>query len=275
MRSSVKKPKASINRHIHAYGSLTEAEAAVPAVSAQIAESRAPLPHVKKSKLISHFAPMPPPDVKPGDQPPPSKPEPMFKPLKPASLAHRPKSAPARRSTADLLDRAIQHATSHEQPPHKVPKRKSHKRMTGAIVAAVVLVAVAVGAGQDYTGIKMGIADARAGFHGSLPKTLPPDYSLGTLNYGPGVISSQFQSNSGSGSYSIVQKPSNWDAQALLDNFVQPLDPNNQSVQEKGITVYLYGNHNATWVNKGVWYRLESDGSLSSNTLLKIAAGTS
>ena len=58
----------------------------------------------------------------------------------------------------------------------------------------------------------------------------------------------------------------------LLDNYVSVSNRDYQTKEEKGRTVYIYDDSNATWVDGGIWYQIEGDSSLSSDQLLNIVA---
>jgi len=57
----------------------------------------------------------------------------------------------------------------------------------------------------------------------------------------------------------------------LLSNFITPSYPQHQTVQASGLTIYLYNDHSATWVNGGIWYVVQSDGSLNDRQLIDLA----
>jgi hypothetical protein len=69
----------------------------------------------------------------------------------------------------------------------------------------------------------------------------------------------------------LTQTASNWDSQALKENFVATVGKDYQVVQSAGRTIYTYGDNNATWVNGGIWYKIDSAGSLTSVELVDLA----
>jgi hypothetical protein len=81
-----------------------------------------------------------------------------------------------------------------------------------------------------------------------------------------------FRSNSDERNFELQQQVSNWNSQALVDNFILSENKQYQTFQEKGKTIYVYDNANATWVNGGVWYKIEGNSSLNTEQLLKIAS---
>lgn len=115
------------------------------------------------------------------------------------------------------------------------------------------------------------MASAKAGFSASLPQYRPAGYNMSQLDYGDGVIAAQFRDKDNGSRYTITQKPSSWDSATLRDSFVAPADARYRTVEAAGRTVYFYGEHNATWINGGVWYQVQTDGSLSDSQMVELA----
>lgn len=119
----------------------------------------------------------------------------------------------------------------------------------------------------------MKLAASRSGVNGSLPSYQPAGFSLnGAVAYRPGQITINYKSNSDDRGFKVNQSASQWDSKTLLDDFVAINRNDYQTIQDKGKTVYIYDNNNATWVDSGIWYRIEGDSSLSSEQLLRIAS---
>lgn len=170
-----------------------------------------------------------------------------------------------------LLEQAIRHATSHEQAPLAKPRRISKKAAVLSVSFAAFLIMAGTAAGSNLANLNMYVAGAKAGFSAVLPSFRPAGYHMGSINYNSGVVASSFLSNSDQRSYILTEKPSNWDDQALLLNFVKQNAASYGTVATNGRTIYLYGDHQATWVWHGVWYQLQSNGSLSDHQLVQIA----
>jgi hypothetical protein len=271
MRSAVKKPTAAPRQHSKAQTALRKPPLAAVKVSKsahRVDHGRLQqASHVPKSHLIKHFAPLPPTTIETVPPPAPVHPAP------PAAhrAAHHAKPAAKARTTADLLEHALQHATSHEQPP-AAPRHSRRKRALGiGGAAALVAVLITVTISQNLPNLRLQMASARAGFDASLPGYQPSGYSLDQLDYSQGVVATSFRSNSDDRSYTLTEKRSEWDSQTLRAQFVAPLDNHYQSVTAGGRTIYLYGNHNASWVNAGIWYQVQADGALSDHQLIQLA----
>lgn len=126
---------------------------------------------------------------------------------------------------------------------------------------------------QNAPNLSMRLASARAGLEGSLPSYSPAGFGLqGGVSYKPGQIELSYSSHSDDRSYKIIQSTSSWNSETLVQNY-EPLTQNSnyQTIPNKGKTVYVYNGSNATWVDAGVWYRIEGDSKLSSDQLLNVA----
>ena len=177
-----------------------------------------------------------------------------------------------RRTTTDIFEEALAHATGHEQPYHVVQKRGLPKQAIILITTfTMVLVIAGVFASQNMGNVKMYLAASKAGFSASLPNYQPDGYRLNKVNSGAGIVAANFLSNSDKRSYTLTQKPSQWDSQALREIFVSKNSKDFYTVDKNGQTIYIYGNHQATWVNGGVWYQLAGNGSLSDRQLVDLA----
>jgi len=119
--------------------------------------------------------------------------------------------------------------------------------------------------------ISMRVAATRAGIAANYPNYNPDGYHFaGPITYQPGEVNISFKSNTNERGFSIKQKSSSWDSQAVLDNYVSKQTGTYLTYQERGLTIYSYGNH-AAWVNGGLLYTIDGDAPLSSDQLLHIA----
>ena len=269
MRTAVKKPKVAPKHSLKAHGH-TDKLAQVPKhvvshkPSAHSVNERR-LSHAKrinKSQAVAKFskttastfvAPKPAPKAPSHIAPP--------KPI-----AHHPKS------TNDMLQQAIDHATSHRQPAIK--KRMTRPKRIGSVAALGVASFILIGfvISQSMPTINVKLASAKAGIEAGIPGYQPAGYHLGDLKYGAGVVAMNFNSNSDQDrKYQVTQKASEWDSTTLRDLYVQSNDKNFSTVESGGRTLYIYGKNNATWVDNGIWYQVQSTGSLSNRQLVDIA----
>lgn len=117
----------------------------------------------------------------------------------------------------------------------------------------------------------MRVAAVRAGISANYPQYNPDGYHFsGPITYQPGEVNISFKSNTNPKGFVIKQKTSTWDSQAVLDNYVAKQTGTYLTYQERGLTVYSFGNR-AAWVNGGLLYTIDGDAPLSSDQLLHIA----
>lgn len=119
--------------------------------------------------------------------------------------------------------------------------------------------------------ISMRVASTRAGISANFPSYKPDGYSFqGPITYAPGEVSINYKSNTNSASFTLKQQNSNWDSQAVLDNFVNKQTENYLTYQEQGLTIYSFDNK-AAWTNGGLLYSIEGNARLSSEQILRLA----
>lgn len=119
--------------------------------------------------------------------------------------------------------------------------------------------------------ISMRVAATRAGINATLPAYKPDGYSLsGAIAYAESEVSVNYKSNTGDQSYTVSQRASSWDSQAVLSNYVSKQTNAYLTFQDRGLTVYTFGNK-AAWTNGGLLYTIDGDAPLSSDQILKIA----
>lgn len=151
---------------------------------------------------------------------------------------------------------------------------QSRRGLRLAPVLAVVTLLLAGGAYLTYLNLPnfaLKIASSRAGLDASLPGYKPEGFDFdGPIAYSPGQLTLRFDNNDEK-EFKISQKESSWDSQSLLDNFVIRENKNYITFQERGLTIYIYDDNQATWVDRGVWYTIEGNAQLSTEQIRKIA----
>lgn len=262
MRHAVKKPARPVKRDLHVNGispaqGITTLE---PGVATTKSTGKSTLAKkVPRSKFIAHFAPSPVSND-------------IAVPTELPKIQAAATSTSKDKTSSDILQKALHQATSHHQKEVHHPKKKTrHTKASLAVLSVIAFGMLAFVGYQQAPSFKLQIASARAGFSASLPTYQPSGFSMQRLTYGSGTVAMSFKSNSDSRSYSLTQKTSDWDSQALLESYVKPNAANYQTVQTGGRTIFIYGNKVATWVNGGVWYTIQSDSSLTNNQLVEIA----
>ena len=288
MRQIVKKPAAKAPHRSKAQGHIQGhiETPARPAPSTELAKLSAKnlysrrllrARRIAKSQSVSHFLPVSALPDRPAPTPVAADSVKAAANRQPAHKPTAPKPAPAigkqPRTTDELLDRAIQQATSHNQPAPARAKHGRKKRRLGlAASMALAVVLLGVITAQNLPEVNRQMVSAKAGFNVGLPDHLPSGFNLDQLDYSNGTAVLRFHSNNNDRRYTITEKRSSWDSDSLQRNFLAAVDPDYQAVAANGHTIYLYGEHNATWVNGGVWYIIRSNGALNDHQLAELAS---
>jgi hypothetical protein len=123
---------------------------------------------------------------------------------------------------------------------------------------------------QNFPKLALQTADNRAGIEASLPGYVPSSYSLARTNTSPGLVALNFSSPSAP-TLTITQKQSNWDSNSLMDNYIAKQADDFSTINGEGLTIYIFGQNQATWVNRGIWFSITGSQQISKDDLLKIA----
>lgn len=209
-------------------------------------------------------------------------PTPAVMTVAPRPLA-TPKAAvpqPASRvASADIFEQALARANSHIQKPVARPRRHTKHRkglfggraLSVSAAAFAVLLLVGFFAWQQRADLTMRYAATKSGVAASMPGYKPAGFSAGKFSYSPGLVAVNFENTSSGDSFALIEKSTTWDSQALLNTFVATKSRTYQTIDAAGRTIYTYGDNNATWVSGGVWYQVNSKGSLTTNQLVQLA----
>jgi len=282
MRSAVKKPVVKHKKKVKKVASVAGIrKPTLKTPKHRISKASA----AKKSTMISHFGdmtsrssvikkvqhlPVKKQRMNPAVQTTHTAPAIKEEPINPGSV-----------TAARLIEKALSNATSHEQPVHHRKKRKKITRKLGVSAKAItlsstVLAGVLLGgffAVQNVPNLSMRVASARAGFSATLPDYHPSGFSFaGPINHTPGQITVSYQSNTDDRSYQLTQRASNWNSDALLSNFVVASNQQYQTYLDRGRTLFIYDESNATWVDNGIWYQIEGKSQMTTDQLVRIAA---
>ena len=229
--------------------------------------------HVAQSTMISKFAPHP---VKS-----PAKAQVTTIVAKPV-IAHPAETKPSKLSSREHKEQMIAQrlaSIDHNKRPAKPHRaRRSlfglQPRVSSVVMSCVAL--VLLGGYLTYLNmpnLSVRVAAAQSGVAASFPQYRPDGYRFdGPIAYAPGEVIINFEANGGPQKFTIKQKDSSWDSQAVLDNYVAKKS-NNQYItsSEGGLTIYTFDNK-AAWVNRGIFYSIDGDAPLSSEQVLRIAA---
>jgi hypothetical protein len=176
---------------------------------------------------------------------------------------------------------ANQHAAmaSLAQPKPKEPNGEGHRsRLSGQVrQVAIGLGVITIMGGyiwlQNAPKMAIQAAGHRAGVQAVLPTYIPGSYSLSRTDTAPGLVTLTFSSPASSDTLAISQRKTDWDSRSLLENFVGRQSRDYSTVEGQGLTIYLYGQNQAAWVNHGVQYTIAGVTRLNREQILKIAYG--
>ena len=291
MRSSVSKPAPSLKRHTKAH-QRTDVLVKQPSITVKpklssyqldqkrVARAKQTPRHHEVARYAAAQAALPSSaSVKPITPQPTRQLAPVYAhtaaavqpaPVRPAATA--PQNRPM-----DIFEQALARANSQVAAP--LPKRQARRRRAGfgaralSISAASLALLLVVGfvGWQQKASLTMHYAAAKAGVAASLPGYKPAGFKASNFTYSPGIVSVNFHNPNDGSSFALIEKSSGWDSQALRDSFVANQSKTYQTIDAAGRTIYTYGNNNATWVDNGVWYQVNSKGSLTTDQLVQLA----
>lgn len=278
MRGAVKKP---VHNKVHAQAASAHAaptghDGSTPSNHSRIARANS----TPKSSLISRFGSS---EFASDIQKPKEHKTLAHVPVKkaPPISGHHDAPLPIAKTFPNPFASAIENATSHqESSPKKATRRQRIARklhVSPRIISAGSMVMAGLLLGgffvyQNIPNLAMKVAAARSGVEASLPAYKPAGFALnGPIKYSAGKISINYNSTTDERNFAINQSNTEWNDETLLDNFVAVERRAYQTYQDRGKTIYIYDDNNATWVDDGIWYQIEGASSLNSDQLLRIA----
>lgn len=169
---------------------------------------------------------------------------------------------------ANVLTNQVQQSKN----PSKLKKHSGKVASVGLSLAGVILLGIYVWQ-INYPNLALKVAGSKAGISASMPSYLPNGWRIsGDIQSNPGSISYKLASADGDKSVSVNEVRSDWDSQALAENYLSPNADKYTALQSEGLTIYIYNNNQASWVNHGTWYRIEGqDHGLSRDQIIKMA----
>lgn len=214
-------------------------------------------------------APTPQPILVVAPQPMPT-PEPVAEPVAQPTPVSQPKTEtkpqPSLREMAQQLSSPAEDKAVAEKATLRRPIS------IGAAALAVVIMGGYIWV-SNYNNLSIRTASQRAGIVASLPHYTPSNYKLnGPISYGTGFVSFNLKNSKESDkSIAVVQRKSEWNSASLLELYVSPKGKDYVAVDSQGLKIYLYGDNQATWVNKGLQYVVTANSSLSRDQIVKMA----
>lgn len=157
----------------------------------------------------------------------------------------------------------------------KATEHKTTRRRPVTIGAAALAIFIMGGYiwMSNYNNLSIRTASQRAGIVASLPHYTPSDYKLdGPISYGTGFVSFNLKNSKETNkSIAVIQRKSDWNSASLLELYVSPKTKDYVAVESQGLKIYLYGDGQATWVNRGLQYVVAANSSLSRDQIVKMA----
>lgn len=192
---------------------------------------------------------------------------PTSTPMPPAE----PLPAPLPNAVATQVDAMAAAATSTPTPAAKPLKPALTPTSVAAAAAAIVVMGGYIWL-NNYPKMNIRVAASKAGFEASLPGTVPNGYSLGgPVDYAPGQVTINLTTPTKDQNVRITQRKTSWDASSLLDNFVAKQTDQYVAVAGQGLTIYVFNDNHAAWVNHGIWYSIDGNNHLNRDQVLKLA----
>lgn len=173
--------------------------------------------------------------------------------------------------TADMFESAIASATSHQQKPPRVARRRgrAQKVVGGIVTLCTLLVVCALLAYINLTTIELRFASMEAGFNATVPNYRELGFSLEAIKLAGKTVAMNFLS--GNTSFTLTQQASNWDSQTLLETMSSETDSLPQTLQSDGHTIYVFANNHATWVSGGIHYDINGNTNLNTQEITSFA----
>jgi len=147
---------------------------------------------------------------------------------------------------------------------------------TGARPLALVLSAltmVLLGAylwQSNYPAFALKMASVRSGVEAAAPGYMPSGWQITReVTTANGALTYKLQKQDKQ--LTVLQQKSDLDSQALLEQYVLPKSQEYLALQAQGLTIYVYANNQAAWVNRGIVYKLEGDHGLNTEQIIKVA----
>jgi hypothetical protein len=174
------------------------------------------------------------------------------------------------RQNSKALMSAMKEETKPKSAPIMIKKPKvSKKHLIFAVASSICCMGVL------YATLKFSMPDisakvAAAQNGASYPSFVPRDFTARSASFQKNTFSLEFVGPDKT-RFTLDQEKLPWDSNALLNNYVKPTwGEQYDTIREQGLTIYMYQS-NATWVNGGTVYKLNTtSGSLSKKQLKNI-----
>lgn len=156
------------------------------------------------------------------------------------------------------------------KPEDKVEK-KGPARPTAVVMSVIALILLGAYLWQvNYPNFALRLAAMRAGVSAAAPGYVPIGWSQAKeVKTGNGSLS--YTLTKDDKSLTITETKSNWDSQAVLEQHVLKNSNDYLALQAQGLTIYVYGDNQAAWVNHGSFYTLTGDHGIDQDDMIRMA----
>ncbi|MBQ6486270.1 hypothetical protein IJI76_00890 [Candidatus Saccharibacteria bacterium] len=150
-------------------------------------------------------------------------------------------------------------------------KKRSRKHVLFALAASTAcMIALGVLVKVNLPNISVKVAAVQTGVEATYPGYIPRDFSINDVYTDEETVIINF-SGPNDMKFSLAEEKSSWSSSSLLTNYVKnAYGSNYEVIREQGITIYVSAS-NASWVNKGVFYRITAtNGTLTKKQIKNI-----
>lgn len=165
---------------------------------------------------------------------------------------------------------ALKLALGEDAVPEVVSK-SGPARPTAVVMTVIGLALLGVFLWQmNATDVQVKLASIRAGLTASVPGFVPGGWSKAqSLKASDGGVSYELVKDGKT--LKVEQQKTNWDSQAVLEQFVLKHSTDYLALQSQGLTIYMYGDNQAAWVNQGTFYTLSGDHGIEQDDIIRMA----
>lgn len=158
-----------------------------------------------------------------------------------------------------------------EDSATEVAKPKSPARPTAIVMTVIGLALLGAFLWQvNYSDMSVKLASLRAGLTASVPGFVPTGWGKAqSVKTGQGSLSYELVKDGKA--LKIEQQKSDWDSQAVLEQHVLKHTTDYLALQAQGLTIYMYGDNQAAWVNQGTLYTLSGDHGIDQDDIIRMA----
>lgn len=177
-----------------------------------------------------------------------------------------------------LTEAALERADAHEQPDYHISKRtklaqrlrSTPKSVTYSLVGLMAIAILGIGWYIALPNASVQLAANRSGVDAKLPTYRPSGYQLNrSVEYEPGKVQLHYNTLTDNRSFSIKKEKTDWTSERLQRHVTDHTETH-QTINNKGKTVFVYGNGNAMWIDGGVHYTIQGAYSLNSDQLIRL-----